>query len=103
MNELAIAYKKQTASRYLPINNTEMKSKIMEAEEYAVSTKYDGHLYLLHFDGKSAKLHNAGQRCIDNVPLLIEAQNTLKGKCESVVFAGNCMWIKPESVHVLLT
>ena len=88
MNELAIAYKKQTASRYLPINNTEMKSKIMEAEEYAVSTKYDGHLYLLHFDGKSAKLYNAGQRCIDNAPLLIEAQNTLKSKCESVVFAG---------------
>ena len=88
MNELAIAYKKQTASRYLPINNTEMKSKIMESEEYAVSTKYDGHLYLLHFDGKAAKLYNAGKRCIEDAPLLIEAQNTLKGKCESVVFAG---------------
>ena len=88
MNELAIAYKKKTASRYLPVNHAEMKQKIMESAAYAVSTKYDGHLYLLHFDGKVAKLYNAGRRCIEDAPLLKEAQNSLKGKCDSAVFAG---------------
>lgn len=88
MNELAIAYKKKTASRYLPIDSTEMKQKIMESEAYAVSTKYDGHLYILHFDGKVARLFNAGKNCIEDAPLLKEVENTLNGKCESVVLAG---------------
>ncbi len=48
----ALKYKRQTASRYLPIASAEITSKIMEADSYSVSTKLDGHLYLLSYDGK---------------------------------------------------
>lgn len=44
--EIAHKYKRQTASRYLPVGAEEITSKIMESELYAVSTKHDGHLYL---------------------------------------------------------
>ena len=40
--ETAQKYKRQTASRYLPIEGGQITTKIMEAEMYAVSTKFDG-------------------------------------------------------------
>jgi len=45
--ETAQKYKRQTASRYLPVGAQEITSKIMEAESYGVSTKHDGHFYPL--------------------------------------------------------
>lgn len=86
--ENAQKYKRQTASRYLPVGEGEITSKIMEAECYGVSTKYDGHFYLLSFDGKKATLTNHGGTVIDDLPLLTEASALLKGKCKDVVLAG---------------
>ncbi len=53
--EIAQKYKRQTASRYLPVGAEEITSKIMEAELYGVSTKHDGHFYLLYYDGKKTE------------------------------------------------
>jgi len=88
MKDQAIKYKRQTASRYLPVGAGEITSKIMEAELYGVSTKHDGHLYLLCYDGKKAELINHGGNVITDLPLINEASDLLKGKCKDVVLAG---------------
>ena len=88
MKETAQKYKRQTASRYLPVGAEEITSKIMEAELYGVSTKHDGHFYLLSYDGKKAALINHGGNTITDLPLLKEASALLKGKCKAVVLAG---------------
>ena len=88
MKELAQKYKRQTASRYLPVGSEDITSKIIESELYAVSPKYDGHFYLLSFDGTKAELTNHGGNVITDLPLLKEATNLLKGKCKDAVIAG---------------
>ena len=86
--EQAIKYKRQTASRYLPIDSAEMTSKIMEADFYSVSTKLDGHLYLLGYDGKDLELINHGGNSITDLPLFSEALGILKSNCKDVLLAG---------------
>tara|TARA_B110001450_G_scaffold3497_1_gene3651 strand:+ start:204 stop:1547 length:1344 start_codon:yes stop_codon:yes gene_type:complete len=88
MKETAQKYKRQTASRYLPVGAQEITSKIMEAECYGVSTKHDGHFYLLSYDGKKVALINHGGNTITDLPLIEEASALLKGKCKAVVLAG---------------
>ena len=88
MKEIAQKYKRQTASRYLPVGSEEINSKIMEAEYYGVSAKHDGHFYLLSYDGNKAILTNHGGTVIDDLPLIQEASELLKGKCKAVVLAG---------------
>ena len=60
----------------------------MEAEMYAVSTKFDGHLYLLSFDGKNTELINHGGTTLTDLPLLKDATKLLKGKCNDILLAG---------------
>ena len=60
----------------------------MEAEMYAVSTKFDGHLYLLSFDGKNTVLINHGETTLTDLPLLKDATKLLKGKCNDILLAG---------------
>jgi len=84
----AIKYKRQTASRYLPVAAAEMTSKIMEADFYSVSTKLDGHLYLLGYDGKDLELINHGENSITDLPFLTEALGLLKANCKDVLLAG---------------
>ena len=86
--EIAQKYKRQTASRYLPIEGDQITTKIMEAEMYAVSTKFDGHLYLLSFDGKNTVLINHGGTTLTDLPLLKDATKLLKGKCNDILLAG---------------
>ena len=86
--QLAKEYKRKTASRYLPVSSEEITTKIIESDEYAVSKKYDGHLYLLYFDGKKSILYNHGGRQLADLGLLKEADELLKGKCKEIVFAG---------------
>ena len=86
--ELAEKYKRQTASRYLPVGSEDITSKIIESEIYAVSPKYDGHFYLLVYNGKKVELINHGGNVITDLPLLKEAINLLKGKCKDAVIAG---------------
>ena len=86
--QLAKEYKRKTASRYLPVSSEEITTKIIESGEYAVSKKYDGHLYLLYFDGKKSILYNHGGRQLADLGFLKEADELLKGKCKEVVLAG---------------
>ena len=86
--QLAKEYKRKTASRYLPISSEEITRKIIESDEYSVSKKYDGHLYLLYFDGKKSILFNHGEKQILDLALLKESSELLKGKCKDVVLAG---------------
>ena len=60
MKELAQNTNDKQLSRYLPIGSEDITSKIIESELYAVSPKYDGHFYLLTFDGTKAELINQG-------------------------------------------
>ena len=96
MKETAQKYKRQTASRYLPVGAQEITSKIMEAESYGVSTKHDGHFYLLSFDGTKATLTNHGGRVITDLPLLNEASALLNDKCKTVVLAGELYLYKKD-------
>ncbi len=86
--QLAKEYKRKTASRYLPVSSEEITTKIIQSDLYSVSKKYDGHLYLLHFNGKTATLYNHGGKQLSNLGLLQEANDLLKGKCTEVVLAG---------------
>ena len=71
-NQIA-KYKNQIASRYLPITQTEIETKILKSDLYSISTKYDGHFYGLNFDGVKAELINHGGNIITDLPLLNEA------------------------------
>ena len=86
--QIAKEYKRKTASRYLPVSSEEITTKIIESDEYSVSKKYDGHLYLLYFDGEQSTLFNHGGRQITDLELLKESDKLLKGKCKDVVLAG---------------
>ena len=86
--QLAKEYKSKTASRYLPVSTEDITTKIIESDEYSVSKKYDGHLYLLYFDGKESILFNHGEKEILDLTLLKESSELLKGKCKNVVLAG---------------
>ena len=94
--ELARKYKRQTASRYLPVAAGEITSKIMEADFYSVSTKLDGHLYLLSYNGKDLELINHGGNSIADLPLLNEALTILKANCKEVLLAGE-LYLHSES------
>lgn len=94
MNNIAKDYKKRIASRYLPISNEDIKSKIIEVDEYALSVKLDGHFYILHFNGKKATLYNHGQKCIEKGPIIEEAEKLFKGVKE-ITLAGELYCIKP--------
>ena len=94
MREIALNYKHQTASRYLPVSKDEIISKIIDSELYGVSIKYDGHLYLLHFDGKKVVLVNHGGNVIEDLPLNKEALTLLKDKCKDVLLAGELYLFK---------
>ena len=86
--QLSKEYKRKTASRYLPVSSEEITTKIIESDEYSVSKKYDGHLFLLHFDGKKSIFYNHGGKKLTDLLLLKEADELLKGKCKEIVLAG---------------
>lgn len=88
MEEIANKYKRQTASRYLSVDCNEITTSIMESETYAVSTKHDGHFYILYSNDKGLGLINHGGNNIENLPLLSEASKLLKGKYKEVILAG---------------
>ena len=87
MIEIAKQYKRLTASKYVPVAEDEMISKIIEAEKYHVSPKYDGHLYILHFDGSNLKLINHSGNIIDDLPMFSEAKKLLSDFNE-IILAG---------------
>lgn len=87
MIEIAKQYKRLTASKYVPVAEDEMISKIIEAEKYHVSPKYDGHLYILHFDGSNLKLINHSGNIIDDLPMFLEAKKLLSDFNE-IILAG---------------
>tara|TARA_Y100000385_G_C13043532_1_gene616388 strand:+ start:269 stop:1609 length:1341 start_codon:yes stop_codon:yes gene_type:complete len=87
MIEIAKQYKRLTASKYAPVAEDEMLSKIMEAEKYYVSPKYDGHLYILHFDGSKLELINHSGNVIDDLPMFSEAKKLLSDFNE-IILAG---------------
>ena len=87
-NQIA-KYKNQIASRYLPITQTEIETKILKSDLYSISTKYDGHFYGLNFDGVKAELINHGGNIITDLPLLNEAFEKLnKSECNKAILVG---------------
>ncbi|MAO71054.1 MAG: hypothetical protein CMD02_00915 [Flavobacteriales bacterium] len=86
--QLAKEYKRKTASRYLPVSSEEITTKIIDSDLYYVSKKYDGHLYLLYFDGKKSILYNHGGKELTDIGVLKEADELLKGKYTEVILAG---------------
>jgi hypothetical protein len=80
-------YKAKTASRYLPITQEEILSKIVDTEGYLVSTKYDGHFYLLHFDGSSVLLMNHSGEVLENL-LLLQGVSDQFSDYKSLVVVG---------------
>lgn len=96
IKDIAYNYKRKTASRYLPVNASEMTSKIMEADGYSVSTKYDGHFYLLNYDGEKVILVNHGGNVIADLPMLRDALSLLSGKCNDITLAGELYLFKKD-------
>ena len=89
-NQIA-KYKYQIASRYLPITQNEIETKILKSDLYSISTKYDGHFYGLNFDGEKAELINHGGNITD-LPLLNEAFD--KSECNKAMLVREPMFIK---------
>ena len=75
MIEIAKQYKRLTASKYAPVAEDEMLSKIMEAEKYYVSPKYDVNFPI--------DLPNTPQSGLINVGLILFSKISLlkKSKC----------------------
>jgi len=85
--EIAANYKRKVASRYLPIGPDQITNKVLESENYFVSQKYDGHLYLLYFDGKKSILKNHSGTEIKNLTFLDEFSKKV-GISDELIFAG---------------
>ena len=66
----AKTYKRAVARRYLPVSSEEIVSKVREADKYYLSTKFDGHLYILIYENKKASLINHFGTVLDDLPLL---------------------------------
>ena len=58
INQKITDYKNKVASRYIPVDAEQMLQKIMEAEYYLVSQKYDGHFGVLEIKKGTATLYN---------------------------------------------
>ena len=65
----AKTYKRAVARRYLPVSSEEIVSKVREADKYYLSTKFDGHLYILIYENKKASF-NHFSTVLDDLPLL---------------------------------
>ena len=74
----AKTYKRAVARRYLPVSAKEIVSKVREADKYYLSTKFDGHLYILSYENKKASLINHFGTVLDDLPLLKEAEELLQ-------------------------
>ena len=85
MIEVAKKYKRFTASKYMPVAEDELSSKIIEAEKYFVSPKYDGHLYILSYDGSKIELFNHNGNVISDLPILNEGKQILSDYDEIVL------------------
>ena len=87
-NQIA-KYKHQIASRYLPITQNEIETKILKSDLYSISTKFDGHFYGLNFDGEKAELINHAGNVITDLPILNEAFEKLnKSECDKAILVG---------------
>lgn len=85
MVEVVSDYKRKLASRYIPVTNDEVGTRLRKSEEYIYSIKEDGVFAALSFDGKKCALIFPNGKTITDLPLLDEAKNTLK---EPVLLAG---------------
>ena len=85
MVEVVSDYKRKLASRYIPVTNDEVGTRLRKSEEYIYSIKEDGVFTALSFDGKKCALIFPNGKTITDLPLLDEAKNTLK---EPVLLAG---------------
>ena len=74
----AKTYKRAVARRYLPVSSEEIVSKVREADKYYLSTKFDGHLYILIYEDKKASLVNHFGTIYNDLPLLKEAEELLE-------------------------
>ena len=93
----AIDYKKSVASKYLPVSQGEILSKIREADEYLLSIKYDGHSYLLCYENGEVALINAGGNIIEDLPVLIDAKILFEElKIKKACIAGELYFNKGE-------
>ena len=72
-------YKKKVASRYIPLEIGAVGLRMLESDAMFLSVKLDGHLTFLISDGKSCHLENARGKTWDDLPLLEEAAQKLKG------------------------
>ena len=70
----AKTYKRAVARRYLPVSSEEIVSKVREADKYYLSTKFDGHLYILIYENKKASLVNHFGTIHNDLPLLKRAE-----------------------------
>tara|TARA_B110000438_G_scaffold303043_1_gene362841 strand:- start:6073 stop:7437 length:1365 start_codon:yes stop_codon:yes gene_type:complete len=91
----AIDYKKSVASKYLPVGQGEILSKIREADKYLLSIKHDGHFYLLCYENGKVALINHGGNIIKDLPALDDVKDIFeKSKIKSACFPGELYFKK---------
>lgn len=88
-------YKRTVASRYLPVGQEEIVSKIREANQYLLSVKFDGHFYLLCYENNKASLVSPGGNVVNDLPLLLDIKNILnKAKIKDACIPGELYFRK---------
>jgi len=91
----ALDYKNSVASKYLPVDQGEILSKIREADHYFLSIKYDGHFYLLCYENGKVALINPGGNAIEDIPLLDDAKTLFEeSKIKKACIAGELYFNK---------
>ena len=93
-------YKQKVASRYLPVNPEDMRTKIMESEYYFASVKYDGHFGILEIKEGNVKLFSSDGK-ERKISAITEAAKKIK---TNVMLAGEiCCFSNDKSqsnIHV---
>ena len=91
----ALDYKNSVASKYLPVDQEEVLSKIRQAEQYFLSIKYDGHFYMLCYENGKVALVNPGGNIIEDLPLLEDAKTLFdESKIKKACIAGELYFNK---------
>ena len=97
----AKTYKRAVARRYLPVSSEEIVSKVREADKYYLSTKFDGHLYILIYENKKASLVNHFGTIHNDLPLLKRAEELLqKGGIAKAYIPGELYLQQSERTYV---
>ena len=94
--EKAINYKKNVASRYVPVELGMSKKKLASFSKMLVSVKYDGHFFVIAYENEKVSLINRNGKIIDRIHLHDELESFFKSQNINAVLIAAELYLEAE-------